>query len=65
MLGGFVMTNDAACARSEETMVADKMPRNATDNGTLHAALGRCRRGTQRNSRDRHGKSRGNQYRSH
>jgi hypothetical protein len=65
VLGGLVMADDAARACSEQPVVTGKMPGDSADDGALQAALGRRRTGTQRETCDRHRKSRGEQYRFH
>jgi heme A synthase len=65
MLGGLMMAYDAPCTGPEQPMMPDIMPGDTADDRALQAALGRRRSGTQRYPRNRHGKSRGEQYRFH
>jgi hypothetical protein len=65
MLVGLMMADDASRACPEQPVVTGKMPGDTADDGALQAAPGRRWSGTQREPRNRHRKSRGEQYRFH
>jgi len=65
VLIGLVMTDEAAGTRPDQTMVPDKMSCNATDDRALQATFGGDGTGVQRESRQRGGERRGEQYGFH